>query len=300
MRAVTYHDYGDPSVLRIESVPDSHAGPGQVRIRVAAASVNPIDWKLRAGYLQEMMPLKFPVIPGRDGAGTVDEVAPGVAGTRVGARVFGLSESGTSAEYAVLSAWAPVPGGWTLEQAAAAGVAGETAIRVLDLLGVGAGSTLLIEGAAGGVGGAAVQMAVARGATVIGTATEPNHEYLRSLGATPTTYGPGLLERVSALATARVDAVFDTVGSGSLPDLIKIAPAASQVVTIADPSAPEHGARLAAASDDPAANLAKVAAHGADGSYVPQVAATYRLDQLAEAHARSQAGHTRGKLLVTI
>ena len=120
-----------------------------------------------------------------------------------------------------------------MEQAAAAGVAAETAIRVLDLLGVSAGSTLLIEGAAGGVGSAAVQIAVARGATVIGTAGEANHDYLRSLGATPVTYGPGLADRVAALAPAGVDAVLDAVGAGSLPDLVKIVPSAEQVVTIA-------------------------------------------------------------------
>jgi NADPH:quinone reductase-like Zn-dependent oxidoreductase len=300
MQAVTYHEYGDPSVLKVEEVPEPHAGPGQVRIRVAAASVNPIDWKFRAGYLQEMMPLQLPAIPGRDAAGVVDEVGAGVAGTTVGERVFGLSDTGTTAEYAVLTAWAPVPDGWTAEQAAAAGVAGETAIRVLDLLDVGAGSTLLIEGAAGGVGSAAVQIAAARGATVIGTASEGNHEFLRSLGATPTTYGPGLPERVSALAGDGVDAVFDAVGSGSLLDLIKIARSASQVVTIADPSAPEHGARLSGGSDAPSAALTEVSELGAAGSYVPHIAATYHLDEIAAAHARSESGHTQGKLVITI
>lgn len=300
MRAVTYREYGDPSVLTVEDVPDPHAGPGQVRIRVTAAGVNPIDWKFRAGYLQQMMPLQFPVIPGRDAAGVVDEVGDGVTGTAVGDRVFGLSDTGTAAEYAVLTAWAPVPDAWTTEQAAAAGVAAETAVRTLDLLGVDAGSTLLVEGAAGGVASAAVQLAVARGATVIGTASEANHDYLRSLGATPTTYGPGLADRVGALAPTGVDAVLDTVGSGSLPELVKIAPTAGDVVSIADPTAPEHGARLTVAPESPATALAAAAALGAAGSYRPHVAATYPLDQVADAHTRSQAGHTRGKLVITV
>jgi NADPH:quinone reductase-like Zn-dependent oxidoreductase len=300
MQAVTYHEYGDPSVLRVEDVPDPNAGPGQVRIRVEAASVNPIDCKFRAGHLQQMIPLQLPAIPGRDAAGVVDQVGDGVTGTAVGDRVFGLSEAGTTAEYAVLTAWAPVPETWTLPQGTAAGVAGETAIRVLDLLGVGAGSTLLIEGAAGGVGSAAVQIAIARGATVIGTASESNHQYLRSLGTAPTTYGPGLAERVSALAPAGVDAVFDAVGSGSLPDLVKIAPSAGDVVTIADYTAHEHGVRLSATGEEPASALAKAAALGAAGNYVPHIAATYRLDQIAEAHTRSQTGHVRGKLVITI
>jgi NADPH:quinone reductase-like Zn-dependent oxidoreductase len=240
------------------------------------------------------------VIPGRDGAGVVDEVGEGVRGTAAGDRVFGLSDTGTTAEYVALTAWAPVPQRWTPQQAAAAGVAAETAIRVLNLLGVGAGSTLLIEGAAGGVGSAAVQIALARGTTVIGTASQGNHEYLRSLGAIPITYGPGLPDRVSELAPGGVDRVFDTVGSGSLPDLIKIAPGAGDVVTIADYTAPEHGVRLTSVADAPAQALAEAAALGAAGSYVPHVAATYPLDQLAEAHTHSQGGHTRGKLVISL
>ncbi len=150
MRAVTYHQYGDPSVLTVEDLPEPHASPGEVRIRVEAASVNPIDSKVRAGYLREMFPLQFPKIPGRDAAGVVDEVGAGVTGVAVGDRVFGNSAVGTTAEYAVLYEWAPVPATWTMEQAAAVGVAAETAIRVLDLMGVRAGSTVLIDGAAAG------------------------------------------------------------------------------------------------------------------------------------------------------
>jgi NADPH:quinone reductase-like Zn-dependent oxidoreductase len=300
MRAVTYHEYGDPSVLRVEDVPEPHAGPGQVRIRVEAASVNPIDWKIRAGYLQQMIPLQFPAIPGRDAAGVVDEVGEGVTGITVGERVFGLSDTGTTAEHAVLTAWAPVPDSWTPHQAAAAGASSETAIRVLNLLGVDAGSTLLIEGAAGGVGSAAVQIAVARGATVLGTASESHHDFLRALGAIPTTYGPGLPDRVSALAPGGVDLAFDVVGSGSLPDLIKIASSADNVVSIADFTAPEHGVRLTTAADAPTDALAEAAALGAAGTYVPQVAATYPIEQTAEAHIHSQAGHTRGKLVITV
>ncbi|MFI7635194.1 NADP-dependent oxidoreductase [Nonomuraea sp. NPDC049400] len=301
MRAVTYHEYGDPSVLRVEDVPEPHAGPGEVRIRVEAASVNPIDSKLRAGYLKEMMPLQFPKIPGRDGAGVVDEVGDGVTGVAVGDRVFGNSSVGTTAEYAVLYEWAPVPDAWTMEQAAAVGVAAETTVRVLNEMKVGAGSTLLVEGASGGVGSAMVQFAVARGATVIGTASQGNQEYLRSLGATPTTYGPGLADRVSTLAPGGVDVVVDVAGAGSLPDLVKIAPAPAAVVSIADPTAPEHGARLSLAPDVATpASLVEAAGLGAAGAYVPHIEATYLLDQIAQAHARSQAGHARGKLVIKI
>lgn len=300
MRAVTYHEYGDPTVLRVEDVAEPHVGPGTVRIRVEAASVNPIDWKLRAGYLREVMPLRFPAIPGRDAAGVVDEVGSGVSGVAVGDRVFGLSDGGSTAEHTVLTAWARVPGSWTVEQGAAAGVAAETAIRVLDVLGVEAGGTLLIDGAAGGVGSAAVQIAVARGLAVIGTAGEDNHGYLRTLGAMPTAYGAGLADRVEALAPAGVDAVFDVAGAGSLRALIALAPSAEHVVTIADPAGPELGARLSATSDDPGRALAEAAALGEAGRYVPHIEAIYRLDEAAEAHARSQSGHARGKLVIEI
>lgn len=301
MRAVVFREFGEPSVLSVSEAPDPHAGPGQVRIRVRAASINPIDWKLRAGYMQQFMPLQLPAITGQDAAGVVDEVGDGVVGTAVGDVVFGLSGTGTAAEYAVLTAWAPVPGDWGVAQAAAAGVAGETAVRTLNMLGVTSGSKLLIEGAAGGVGSAAVQIAVARGASlVVGTASERNHAFLRSLGATPTTYGPGLADRVSALAPGGVDVALDTVGSGSLPELIKIVGNANDVVSIADYSAAEHGARTTHSSDAPAEALAEVAALGAAGRFTPAVGATFALDRIAEAHALSQAGHTRGKLVVVL
>ncbi|WP_084598918.1 zinc-binding dehydrogenase [Actinoplanes subtropicus] len=123
------------------------------------------------------------------------------------------------------------------------------------------------------------------------------HEY-GDPSAAPTTYGPGLADRVAALAPAGVDAVLDTAGSGSLPDLIKIAPGAAAVVSIADYTAPEHGARLTAAAEAPAEALAQAAALGAAGRYTPRVAATYGLDQAAEAHAHSQSGHAQGKLVI--
>ncbi|MFJ1761339.1 NADP-dependent oxidoreductase [Amycolatopsis sp. NPDC088138] len=301
MRAARYHDYGPADVLVVEDVPEPHAGPGEIRIRVAAASVNPVDWKLRAGATRGVFPVEFPAIPGRDAAGVVDEVGEDVAGVAVGDRVFGLGGLfGASAEYATLTAWAPVPDRWTLEQAAGAGLAVATAGRGLNALGDLSGRTLLIEGAAGGVGSAAVAMAVARGATVIGTSSAGKHDYLRGLGALPTTYGEGLADRVRALAPAGVDAVLDTAASGSLADLVAIAGDADRVVTIADAArASELGVRHYMAENDSAV-LAEGAALGARGEYTPHVAATYPLDKIAEAHRESERGHTQGKIVVTL
>jgi NADPH:quinone reductase-like Zn-dependent oxidoreductase len=301
MRAARYHDYGPADVLVVEDVPEPHAGPGEIRIRVAAASVNPVDWKLRSGATRAVFPVEFPAIPGRDAAGVVDEVGEDVTGVAAGDRVFGLGGLfGASAEYATLTAWAPVPDKWSLEQAAGAGLAVATAGRGLDALGDLSGRTLLIEGAAGGVGSAAVAMAVARGATVIGTSSAGKHDYLRGLGALPTTYGDGLADRVRELAPAGVDAVLDAAASGSLADLVAIAGDADRVVTIADAArASELGVRHYLAENDSAV-LAEGAALGARGEYTPHVAATYPLDEIAEAHRESEHGHTQGKIVVLL
>ncbi|MFG1642516.1 NADP-dependent oxidoreductase [Amycolatopsis sp. NPDC049252] len=301
MRAARYHDYGPPDVLVVEDAPEPHAGPGEIRIRVTAASVNPVDWKLRSGATRAVLPVDFPAIPGRDAAGVVDEVGEGVTGVTAGDRVFGLGGLfGASAEYDTLSAWAPVPDQWTLEQAAGAGLAVATAGRGLNALGDLSGRTLLIEGAAGGVGSAAVAMAVARGATVIGTSSAGKHDYLRELGARPTTYGEGLADRVRELAPAGVDAVLDTAASGSLADLVAIAGDPDRVVTIADAArASDLGVRHYLAENDSAV-LAEGAALGARGEYTPHIAATYPLDEIAEAHRESERGHTRGKIVVVL
>jgi NADPH:quinone reductase-like Zn-dependent oxidoreductase len=298
MRAARFHTYGEPEVLVVEDVAEPHARPGQVRVRVQAASVNAIDWKSRAGYLREMMPLELPAIPGSDATGVVDEVGEGVAGVQVGDSVFGLGVGGTTADYALLHAWAPVPPRWTVAQAGAAGLVSATASAGLDALGDLEGKTILVEGAAGGVGSAAVELAIARGATVIGTASEPKHDFLRSLGAIPTTYGDGLADRVALAAPHRVDAALDTVGSGSLADLIAIVGDAGKVASVADYTAQSLGAVLTGGDASPAASLAAVSDAGARGAYTPRVEATFAPDQTAQAHALAQGGHVAGKVVV--
>ncbi len=299
MRAVRFHQYGDPEVLTLEEAPEPHAGAGQVRIRVHATSVNPFDTKVRAGYLAEMMPLSLPAGIGSDAVGVVDEVGEGVGGVAIGDRVFGLANA-AAAEYAVLYAWSPVPSGWSTEQAAGAGLAAATAVAGLGAIGGARDGTVLIEGASGGVGTAAVQIAVARGATVIGTASAANHDFLRSLGAIPVTYGPGLADRVAEVAPGGVDAALDLAGSGSLADLVSIVGDSSRVASAADYTAPAQGVVMVAGNGNAAADLAAAAELGEAGTYTPVVTATYPLERLAEAHALVQAGHTRGKVVVTV
>ena len=301
MRAVRYDRYGGPEVLAVEEVPEPHPGPGQIRIAVRAASVNPVDWKIRAGYLSEFMPTDFPAGVGRDAAGVVDEIGDGVSDVEVGDAVFGLGAPGTTAGSAVLFAWAKTPAAWTPEQAAAAGLACSAAMAALDALGDLAGKTLLIEGAAGGVGSAATQIATARGASVIGTARAENHEFLAGLGAAATTtYGPGLADRISALAPAGIDAAIDAAGSGSLAEIVEIVGDPDRVVSLADFGAAAHGVALIAGDSNAAANFAEAARLGEIGAFTPQVVGTYPLEEIADAHARIQEGHTDGKIVVVV
>ena len=207
MRALQFSTYGGPEVLEWAEAPDPHPGPGQIRIAVRAASVNPIDWKVLSGMLSGGKPMAGTGYLGYDAAGVVDEVGEGVTGVSVGDEVFGRGRN-TQAEYAVLDAWAAKPPSVDWAVAAAAGVAGETSERGLRLLDVDAGDTLFVDGGAGGVGAVAVQMALARGARVIASASEANQDYLREIGATPVLYGQGLAERVRAAAGGPVDAVW--------------------------------------------------------------------------------------------
>ncbi|MER7983818.1 NADP-dependent oxidoreductase [Streptomyces sp. NPDC095817] len=301
MRAALFHTYGGVENLAITQVPDPHPGPGEIRVRVAAASVNPIDWKLRNGDLHQLIPLELPAIPGRDATGLVDEIGDDVQGVSIGDRVFGLGGvTGATAELVILSAWAHVPDEWNDAQAAGAGLASVTAMRGLNVLGPLAGRTLLVEGAAGGVGSAAVEIAVAQGATVIGTASERNHELLTSLGAVATTYGLGLTQRLSLLVPHGVDIALDTAASGSLNDLVVITGDPKRVATVADHTGGQRlGTHVVNAEND-STLLSAAAQLGRQGRYTPRIEQTYPLERIAEAHAHAERGRTRGKIVICI
>jgi NADPH:quinone reductase-like Zn-dependent oxidoreductase len=300
MKAVTFTEYGDPEVLHVADVEEPHPGPGQIRIAVRAAGVNPVDWKARSGVMRDVMPVSFPAIDGREAAGIVDEVGRDVTGVTVGDEVFGFAVGGAAAEHAILDDVARKPAGLSWEEAASLPVAVETSVRVFTVLGgVREGQTLVINGAAGGVGAAAVQLARARGARVIGTASERNHEFLRSLGAEPTTYGEGLVERVRALAPDGVDLAFDTAGQGGVPDLITLTGDPARVASIADFSAAALGVKVTGGGDFRAAEaLGEAAALIEAGRLRVPVAQTFAFTQAADAHRISQDGHVRGKLVL--
>jgi NADPH:quinone reductase-like Zn-dependent oxidoreductase len=299
MRAVRFHSYGPPNVLVIEDAPDPHAIEGSVRIKVHATSVNPIDVILRAGHLEQFLPLSLPAIPGRDAVGVVDQVGPGVTDTQVGDVVFGLGGvSDTTAEFAVLTAWSTAPENWSTAQAAAAGLASATAAGAIDALGDLNGKTFLIEGASGAVGSAAAAFALAAGAIVVGTGRESNFPFLESLGVLPTTYGPGLAERVAVLAPNGVDAALHSAPSNSLPDLLAIVGDTSHVVTVIDDQgAAGFGLRKVDARND-SALLRYAAALGRDGLYTPRVDHEFSVTDIADAHTLAESGN--GKVVITL
>ena len=295
-----FSEYGGPEVLHVANVDAPRPGPGQVRVAVRAAGVNPIDWKARSGVIRDVMPLQLPVVDGREAAGVVDEVGPDVNGVAPGDEVFGFAVGGAAAEEAVLDDFARKPAGLSWEEAAALPVAVETSLRVFGLLGgVGEGQTLVVNGAAGGVGVAAVQIARARGARVIGTASEANHEFLRSLGAEPTTYGDGMVQRIRALAHDGVDLAFDTAGKGGVPDLITLTGDPARVATIADFGAAALGVKVSGGGEGRAPGaLDEAAALVEAGRLSMPVAQTFTFAEAADAHGVSFEGHVRGKLVL--
>jgi len=306
-KSIAFTEYGSADVLHAQDAKVPEPGPGQVRIAVRAAGVNALDSKIRAGFMKEVFPVEFPHVPGVEAAGVVDSLGEGVDGFAVGDPVLGPTLTGAYAELALADAakltLKPDTLGW--EEAAALPVAAETAYRALELLAVQPGETLLIHAAAGGVGLIAVQLAVARGVKVIGTASERNHAYLRSLGATPVSYGDGLLERVRAVAPDGVDAALD--GSGQTEAIaasVELTGGKDRVIAIANPvPAAEYGVRFSSGGPDenrtvPAITEA-LALHAA-GKLTVRIQHAYPLADAAEAQRESEGGHVTGKIVLTV
>jgi NADPH:quinone reductase-like Zn-dependent oxidoreductase len=296
---ITYSRYGGPEVLIPSEAATPQPGPGQVRVRVRAVAVNLIDAKIRGGRLDGVIPVTFPVLPGWDVAGVVDVAGDGAAAA-AGDEVFGVAAVGGYSQYALLDRPVAKPAGLSFEAAAAVVTVGEAAFRALKHLGLKAGQTLLILGAGGSVGTIAAQLAVARGISVIGTAGEGDLARLTGLGVTAVRYGDGWTERVRAAVPAGADAVFDTAGAGLLGDAIALTADVSRVITIADPSAPEHGVRFT--GQDPADRapeaLPELAELLAGGALDLPVWRSYPLREAATAHADLEAGRNRGKIIL--
>ncbi|WP_060180546.1 NADP-dependent oxidoreductase [Streptomyces sp. IMTB 1903] len=306
MKAITYSAYGTPPSLKVVDVPQPKVGPDEVLVRVRAAGVNPVDWKLAAGHLDSVLEVRHPVIPGWDVAGVVEAVGPDTFDFAVGDEVYGYVrkewvELGTYAELvaAPVRTLARKPRELTFEQAAGLPLAGLTAYQSLTRVGVKAGETVLIHSAAGGTGSFGVQIAVALGLRVIGTAGAHNHDYLRSLGAEPVLYGEGLADRVRELAPDGVDAALDFYGDGVIETLQSLVRRADRVVSIADYEAAAKGAHQLSVRPH-TTDLAFLAELADTGKLTVNVEHALPLAEAARAWELSAAGRTRGKIVLTV
>jgi NADPH:quinone reductase-like Zn-dependent oxidoreductase len=302
--------YGGPEVLSVVDEPVAEPGPGQARIKVRAAGVNPVDWKFYSGNMGAD-PARLPMRLGGEAAGVVDAVGPDAAGPAgpiaVGAEVIAYRVTGAYAADLVVPAHALVPKPGALDWAQAAGLmlTGATAWHALAATDVGEGDTVLIHGAAGGVGVMAVQLAVLRGAAVVGTASPAHHDFLRGLGAVPVTYGPGLAERVSAVAPGGINAALDVVGTDDAIDvsLALVADRARIATLVAAARGLDLGIKVlgGAPGADPGTKireaarleLAELAAGGRLRVIVTQ---TFPLAGAADAHRAIMGGHATGKI----
>lgn len=304
MRAAVYDQYTDDfGDITVREVDDPKVPPASVLIEVRAAGVNPVDWKLVGGHLDAIMPVQFPVTPGWDVAGVVIGLGADTPEFQIGDEVIAYARkdvlsAGTFAEKVA----APVhsvttkPASLSWEQAGGLPLAGGTALRTLEALGDIQGKTVLVHGASGGVGSFAVQIAKSFGAEVIGTASEPNHEYLRSLGAQPVTYGEGLRDRVIETAGGKIDGVVDFVGE-VLESTLAVLKDGGAHASVADPSVAEHGGRYIWVRPY-GAETARLSELVESGKLSVEVAGTFGLDQVPEAFKASAEGHTRGKLVI--
>lgn len=306
MKAVFYDTYGDPDVLQYGDQPDPKVGPDSVLVEVRAASVNPVDWKITAGYLDAALPTYFPVIPGWDVAGVVVQPGPSVTEFEAGDEVIGYVRMdtvglGTFAEHvaAPVRALARKPRNVSWAEAATMPLAGLTAYQSLKAVGVSDGDTVLVHNGSGGVGTYAIQIAKAWGAHVLATASEKNHDFLRSLGAEPLTYGEGLAQRIAAVAPEGLDAVVDFVGGDDWVASLEHLKTPERAASVTDAEVKDRGGQYVFVRPNPDDLLALTELVEA-GSVKPVLAETFPLERAADAFRSSIEGHVRGKIAITV
>lgn len=300
MRAVVFDRFGPPEVLRVAGLPDPEPGPGEVRVRVRAAGVQPFDVAFRRGAMS-WAPASFPQQIGQEYSGVIDRLGSGVDDLAVGDEVLGSTMLNGHASMVVVPAATVVRKPAHLDFPTAAGLvaAAQTASGALRELGVRAGDVLLVHAAAGGVGTVAVQLARLAGATVIGTASPVNHDYLRQIGAVPVAYGDGLPAAVRAIAKRLPTVALDAVGGIAIAQSVALGVPPERVGTIVDDkAAAEAGARVVRAPRDPA-RLAEVVELAARGVVTMPIRA-YPLADVVEAHTAVESRHGRGKVVLII
>ncbi|MEU0073467.1 NADP-dependent oxidoreductase [Streptomyces sp. NPDC006332] len=302
-KAVRFTEYGGLDVLNVVDVERPEPGARQVLVKVVAAGINPGEAVIRRGFLHDRFPSTFPSGQGSDLAGIVEELGAGATGFAVGDEVIGFTHNRAShAEYVIVDDdhLTPRPAGVPWEQAGALYVAGTTAYAAVNALSVKRGETVVVSGAAGGVGSLAVQLARHAGATVIGLASEPHHAWLAGHGVIPVTYGAGVADRVRTAAYGTVDDFIDTYGSPYIELALELGVPSGRINTIIDfAGAARHGTKAEGSSAASSAYvLRELAALMADGDLEIPIAGVYRLDEVREAFRELEHRHTNGKIVL--
>ena len=300
-RRVIYAEHGGPEVLTLVEAEIPEPGPGRVRVRVQAAGLNPVDWKTFRGG--GMYGATLPSGVGNDFAGVVDALGAGVTGFEPGDAVYGGARHQAEADYLVIDAEKLLhrPAGLSLEQAAGLDIVGRTAIASVRAIEVVPGDVVFVSAAAGGVGGLASQLAIRAGATVVGTASAANHDYLRSLGVIPVAYGDDLVERLRDAAPGPFTAALDNHGRHSIDSALALGIEPRRVNTIADRSVvAEYGISDVGGGAASIHDLPELAQLIASGEIQFPIDSTYPLEQVREAYEHLMAGHLRGKVVLTL
>jgi NADPH:quinone reductase-like Zn-dependent oxidoreductase len=302
VKAVRFGEYGGIDVLRVLDVPQPVPGPGQVLVQVKAAGINPGEAKIREGLLHARWPTVFPSGQGSDLAGIVAAAGPGVAAVAAGDEVIGYTDNRAShAEYVLVEAQnlTAKPAGVRWEVAGSLFVVGATAYAAVRAVSLAGGDTVVVSGAAGGVGSLAVQLARLAGATVIGLAGPANHEWLAGHGVIPVTYGDGVADRIRH-AAGQVDAFIDTFGADYVQLALELGVKPSRVDTIVNFGAVEqYGIKAeGSAAGASASVLAELAELNASGQLEVPIAATFPLAEVQDAYRLLAQGHVRGKIVL--
>jgi NADPH:quinone reductase-like Zn-dependent oxidoreductase len=305
-RQVIYEQYGGVEVLQLVEVEKPVPAEGQLLIRVKASGINPFDVKLRKGMMEGRFPFSFPSAQGNDVAGVVESVGPGVTAFKVGDEIVGsTAKRGAQADFALVAQARALlrPERVSWEVAGSLWVVGTTSQAMVNAVGVGAEDLVLVSGASGGVGTLASQLAHLRGATVIGVAGERNHEWLRSHGITPVTYGPDVEPQIRAAAAAhserKLSAALDISGGGYVELALSLGVAPDRIDTIVDNAAAErHGAKTDGGAAGTTAQIAELLTLLNDRQIELPIHASFPLDRVREAYTELEQGHPRGKIVL--
>jgi NADPH:quinone reductase-like Zn-dependent oxidoreductase len=304
-KAVKFSRYGGTEVLDVVEVEATPPGRREVQVSVVSASINPGEVSIRLGRFHDRYPAAFPEGQGSDFAGVVTVVGEGVDFPKVGDQVIGFSDGrNAQAEFVTIDAnrVIPKPHGVSWNEAGSLFVAGATARACLLAVDVRPGDTVVVAGAAGGVGIIATQLAVLAGAAVVATASEANHAFLRSIGAIPVAYGKGLADRIRKIVPDGVDAFIDAHGDGNIDVALDLGVAKDRINTIIDFAGAQrkHVKALGMSSVEPREILTELARLIAAGDLTIPVYATYPLDQVRAAYERLGQGHGLGKIVLEV